>query len=176
MKRALALVIVAGTLVAAAVALSQSFSVPLGSTKGPQQPVAFPHDLHAGKLGMDCLYCHPGAAKSPVASLPAVSTCMGCHTMAVTDRPEVQKLSGFAERGEPIPWVEVYKLPDYVKFNHKRHVKSGIACQSCHGPVQEMKTVYQYSSLKMGWCVSCHRSSLKEGNERAPMDCIVCHH
>jgi hypothetical protein len=75
-----------------------------------------------------------------------------------------------------VPWVEVYWLPDHVKFNHKRHVKAGIRCQDCHGPVEKMKVVYQYPSLKMGWCVECHRQRLKDPKFPASMDCLTCHH
>ena len=176
MKRALALVILIVTLAAATAALSQSFGVPLLGKRGPQQPIDFSHQIHAGKLGMDCLYCHPGAAKSPIANIPAVGTCMGCHKIAASDRPEVIKLTQYWEKGEAVPWVEVHKLPDHVKFNHKRHVKAGIECQSCHGPVQEMPRVYQYASLKMGWCVSCHRQNLDNPTHPASLDCLVCHH
>ena len=176
MKRALALVIVATTLTAATLALSQSFSVQLGNKKGPLQPILFNHQIHAGKLAMDCLYCHTGAEKSPIANIPAVGTCMGCHKIAMTDRPEVVKLTGYFERGEQVPWVEVYRLPDHVKFNHKRHVKAGMTCQECHGPVQEMAVLYQYPSLKMGWCVTCHRQKLKDPKFPATTDCVACHH
>ncbi len=176
MKRLIALAVIIPSLAAATVALTQSFSVQLGSARGPVQPIPFPHDIHAGKLKMDCLYCHYGAEKSPVANIPPVGTCMGCHTMAVTDRPGVQKLTGYWERGEAIPWVEVYRLPDHVKFNHVRHVKAGITCQTCHGPVQTMKVVYQYPSLKMGWCVQCHRQRMNDPRNPASMDCLICHH
>jgi hypothetical protein len=176
MKRAIVPAIIVLTLAAGTAAFTQSFSVPLGVRKGPEQPIKFPHDVHAGKLGMDCLYCHYGAEKSAIANIPPMSTCMGCHKMAVTDRPEIQKLTGYFERGEAISWVEVYRLPDHVKFNHKRHVKAGIECQSCHGPVQNMKVVYQASSLKMGWCVDCHRQNLNHPERPASMDCLVCHH
>ena len=176
MKRALALVIVIATLAAATMALSQSFSVQLGNNKGPQQPIEYSHELHAGRLGMDCLYCHTGAAKSPIANIPAVGTCMGCHKIVSVDKPEIKKLAGYAERGEPIPWVEVHRLPDHVKFNHKRHVKAGVACQTCHGPVEKMARVYQYSSLKMGWCITCHRQNVDHPEHPATMDCVACHH
>ena len=86
----------------------------------------------------NCRYCHYGAGKSPRANIPPISTCMGCHKIAVTDRPKIQKLTGYWDRGEQIPWVKVHYLPDYVKFNHKRHVLAGFACQQCHGPVQDM--------------------------------------
>ena len=176
MQRALALVLVLATLAFATVAFAQSFWTKLGVTQGPRQPIAYSHKIHAGKLGMNCLYCHYGAEKSPIANIPPMSTCMGCHKMAVTDRPEIQKLTGYFDRGEQIPWIEVYKLPEHVKFNHKRHVKAGIACQQCHGPVQEMSVIYQYPSLKMGWCVSCHRQNLNNPDHPASMDCLVCHH
>ena len=176
MKRALALVIIAATLAAATAAFTQSFSVQLFGGKGPRQPINFSHQLHAGKLGMNCLYCHSSAEKSPVANIPAVSTCMGCHKLAMADRPEIVKLTGFFERNEQIPWVEVYALPAHVKFNHKRHVKAGIKCQDCHGPVETMPVVYQYPSLKMGWCVTCHRQHLNDVPNPASMDCLVCHH
>jgi hypothetical protein len=176
MKRALALVISLVTLATATIALSQSFGVQLFGPRGPRQPVAFSHAVHAGKLGMNCLYCHSGAEKSSIANLPAMSTCMGCHKIAMTDRPEIVKLTQYFEKNEPIPWVEVYALPAHVKFDHKRHVRAEIKCQECHGPVEKMDVVYQYPSLKMGWCVSCHRQNLDHPKYPATMDCLVCHH
>lgn len=176
MKRTLALIIIGTTSIAATVAFTQSFSVQMGDRKGPVQPINFNHQIHAGKLQMNCKYCHYGAERSAWANIPAVSTCMGCHKIAVADRPEIQKLTGYWDRGEQIPWVKVHYLPDHVKFNHKRHVKANIACQTCHGPVQDMAVVYQYSSLKMGWCVSCHRQNLADPKFPASMDCLVCHH
>ena len=176
MKRALIPLCVLAALGAGTAAFTQSFSVRPGPTQGPQQPINFSHQIHAGKLGMNCLYCHYAAEKSPAANIPAVGTCMGCHKVAMTDRPEIIKLTGYFERGEPVPWVEVYHLADYVRFNHKRHVKAGYACQECHGPVQEMPVVYQYPSLKMGWCVGCHRKNLDHPERPATMDCLICHH
>jgi hypothetical protein len=176
MKRALALVITIPSLAAWTMALSQSSMLPIGGGKGPRQPIAFSHKIHAGTLGMDCLYCHYGADKSPIANIPAVSVCMGCHKLAATDRPEVQKLTGYYQRGETVPWLEVYSLPDHVKFNHKRHVKAGIKCQDCHGKVETMDVVYQYPSLKMGWCITCHRQRLNDPQFPTTLDCVACHH
>jgi mono/diheme cytochrome c family protein len=60
----------------------------------------------------------------------------------------------------PIEWTRIHNLPDHVYFNHSQHVAVGkIECQKCHGPVQEMDQVYQYSTLGMGWCISCHRET-----------------
>ncbi len=176
MRRILPAVLILATLAIASVAFTQSFSVSLGRKNGPQQPIKFSHKTHAGLLGMDCLYCHYGAIKSPIANIPGESVCMGCHKIAVTDRPEIQKLTAYYTRGEAIPWLEVYKLPQHVKFNHKRHVLANVACTDCHGPVQQMDVIYQYPSLKMGWCVSCHRKNLDNPNFPASMDCLTCHH
>ncbi len=60
----------------------------------------------------------------------------------------------------PIEWVRVHNLPDHVYFNHAQHVSIGqVECQKCHGPVEEMEVVYQYSTLGMGWCINCHRET-----------------
>lgn len=176
MKRALALLVVAATLAAAAVAFTQSFSVQLGNARGPRQPVRYSHQTHAGKLGMNCLYCHYGADRSPVANLPPVSSCMGCHKIALADKPEIMRLTAYFERGQPVPWVEVYHLPAYVRFDHARHVRAGFQCTDCHGPVPQMAVMYQYPSLKMGWCLTCHRQRLEDRRSPATMDCAICHH
>ncbi len=176
MRRALLAILVLGSLALASTAFTPPNYAVLGQSKGPTQPIKFSHKLHTNKLGMDCLYCHYGAIKSPIANIPAVSVCMGCHKLAVTDRPEIQKLTGYATRGEPIPWVEVYQLPQHVKFNHKRHVLAGVQCTDCHGPVKDMDVMYQYPSMKMGWCVSCHRKNMNDPKFPASMDCLICHH
>jgi len=176
MKRALALVILGMPLLAATTAPRESSLIPVGGGQGPQQPIAYSHQIHAGKLAMNCLYCHYGADKSNVANIPPVSVCMGCHKLAMTDRPEIKKLTGYWERGEAVPWVEVYRLPDHVKFNHKRHVAAGVQCLECHGPVPTMTVMYQYPSLRMGWCISCHRKYVNDKNFPATLDCVACHH
>lgn len=122
----------------------------------PAQPIAFSHTLHAGQYKIDCLYCHTATDVSQTATIPSVETCMGCHRVVQTQKPEIQKLAGYAARGEPIPWARVYHLPEFVQFNHARHVRAGVECQECHGPVEEMDAVYQFSTLRMGWCLECH--------------------
>jgi hypothetical protein len=176
MKRALALVILGMPLLAATTAPRDSTLIPVGGGQGPQQPIAFSHQIHTGKLAMNCLYCHYGADKSTVANIPPVSVCMGCHKLAMTDRPEIKKLTGYWERGEAVPWVEVYRLPDHVKFNHKRHVAAGVQCLECHGPVPTMTVMYQFPSLRMGWCITCHRKNVNDKNFPATLDCVACHH
>ncbi len=163
-------------LAAAAATLSAYAGASSSQRNSPVQPVAFPHTLHAaGNLKMNCVYCHYSVTKSPDPGIPAVATCMGCHTTAATDRPEVQKLAGFWQRKEPVPWVRIHKLPEYVRFPHMRHVNAGVSCQECHGQVQEMEQVYQQNSLNMGWCINCHIGR-SNPEFRARYDCATCHY
>jgi hypothetical protein len=127
-----------------------------GQGYSPAQPVAFPHPLHVQKLGMNCVYCHFAANKSMDPGMPAVSTCMGCHTVVATQKPEIKRLAAYWNKKQPVPWVRIHKVPEYVHFPHMRHVNAGVTCQTCHGQVQKMNQVYQYASLNMGWCVDCH--------------------
>ena len=154
--------------------------------RSPVQPIAFPHPTHVQTLGMNCLYCHFSANKSIDPGLPAVSTCMGCHTIVGPNRPamngrparkstEIEKLQKFAADKKPIPWVRIHKVPDYVNFPHMRHVNAGVTCQTCHGQVQQMSRVYQYASLNMGWCINCHVGNVKP-EWKARYDCSVCHY
>jgi mono/diheme cytochrome c family protein len=60
----------------------------------------------------------------------------------------------------PIEWTKIHNLPDHVYFNHSLHVVSGkVACQRCHGNIEQMDEVYQFADLSMGWCINCHRNT-----------------
>ncbi|HEY5464478.1 MAG TPA: cytochrome c3 family protein [Hanamia sp.] len=165
----------------------------LGRQQGyqPIQPIFYSHKVHAGVNQISCLYCHGGAQDSKHASIPSVNVCMNCH-MAVkeyTGEPllrddgttvnandEIQKLYQYAgwnpdtktydKPGHPIAWVQIHNLPDFVYFNHSQHVKVGrIACQTCHGNIQNMNEVKQFAALSMGWCVNCHRTTNVQFND-----------
>jgi mono/diheme cytochrome c family protein len=135
----------------------------------PVQPIKFPHDLHAGAMKIDCQYCHSGAYKSKNASIPSLNVCMNCHKVVKTESLEIHKIYdalGYdpqtqkydSTKARPIQWIRIHNLPDLVYFNHSQHVKvAGLRCQTCHGPVETMKEVYQYSPLTMKWCVQCHK-------------------
>lgn len=123
----------------------------------PEQPIPYSHKLHAGQYKIPCLYCHSSAEKSVHAGVPPLNVCMNCHRVVKTDSVWIKKITAAYNEGRPIEWVRIHELPDHAHFNHKRHVAKGVACQTCHGPVQEMDRVYQYSALNMGWCLSCHR-------------------
>ena len=186
-----------------------------GNNQGyePVQPVAYSHRLHAGELGMQCLYCHFGAEKSRDAGIPPANVCMNCHKFVTTPfinvkaederatkenrkprriiSPELQKiytalalnaslLPDSTEQEHPIEWTRVHLLPDFVYFDHRPHVSAGVACQMCHGEVQTMERVRQFSDLSMGWCVNCHRDVNSNGvngkSVQAPINCSGCHY
>jgi hypothetical protein len=151
-----------------------------------EQPIAYSHKLHAGELGINCEYCHSGARRTIHAGVPETGTCMNCHENIKSEgRPELEKLIDYWESGEPIPWQKVHDLPDFVYFSHKRHVRGGVACQECHGEVQdEMTVARRVNTLQMGWCLDCHRDHPKVDENygasaqlrRAELkDCLTCH-
>lgn len=115
----------------------------------PSQPIAFPHNVHAGINGIDCKYCHNSVTKSKTAGLPTVNVCMNCHKQVNGNTPEQQeqiakiyKAAGYNPEGagsytgvtEEIVWNKVHVLPDHVYFNHRQHVEiGGVDCKQCHG-------------------------------------------
>jgi hypothetical protein len=135
----------------------------------PAQPIAFPHTVHAGELGLECTFCHVNAPRSPRATVPPLSVCMTCHETIGLERPEVQKLRGYVERGESVVWRRVHAVPSFVHFTHKRHVRAGVDCAVCHGGVAKMARVKRVRPLTMGWCIACHWT------RGAPTDCATCH-
>ncbi len=139
------------------------------------QPIAFPHNVHAGTDQIDCQYCHFSAERSVDAGIPPVSTCMGCHLVVggttEAQQAEIAKVREYGNNGEAIPWKRIYKVADHVHFPHLRHVAADVTCQTCHGEVQEMAVIEEVNQpLTMGWCVSCHRE------REAAQDCTVCHY
>ncbi len=154
----------------------------------PEQPIYYSHKVHAGTNQISCLYCHSGAQESKHANIPSLNICMNCH-MAINEysgkdkiykedgtevngSAEIQKLYKYAgydpavskvwdpNKAKPVEWVRIHNLPDHVYFNHSQHVKAGkVACQTCHGEIQKMDEVHQFSDLSMGWCINCHRTT-----------------
>ncbi len=130
----------------------------------PDQPIKFSHKVHAGENGIDCMYCHTTADESKSAGIPATNLCMNCHIIiregSNSGKFEIAKVVGANETGQSIEWTRIHNLPDHVIFSHEIHVGSGkLDCAQCHGPVQEMDIMSQYSDLSMGWCVNCHRDT-----------------
>ena len=158
----------------------------------PIQPIHYSHRIHAGSNGISCKYCHSSARVSKHSGIPSLNVCMNCHkniaevsdTTATPEysKPfydgEIQKLykavgwdqstQKYTGKTEPVKWIRIHNLPDFVYFNHSQHVTvAGIECQTCHGPVQTFEVMKQFSPLTMGWCVNCHRKTevKMEGNE-----------
>lgn len=150
------------------------FQPGIGYNKGyqPEQPIPFDHALHAGTHQIKCQYCHNQVERSKHANIPALSTCMNCHVQVLPNSPLITKIREAYEKGQSIEWVKVHMLPDHVMFNHSAHVQKGVSCQTCHGPVDTMKQVFQFKDLSMGWCINCHR----QPENKASLNCTTCHH
>jgi len=169
------------------------FFMQVGVDQGyqPIQPIHYSHKIHAGDNGIDCKYCHSSARVSKNAGIPSLNVCMNCHkniseVAEETGTPEhskafydgeIQKLYdavGWDKAGQkytgvtkPVKWVRIHNLPDFVYFNHSQHViVAGVECQTCHGPVETLEIMEQFSPLTMGWCIDCHRKTdvKMEGN------------
>ena len=106
----------------------------------PLQPVAFSHAVHVDQLGLDCRYCHNAVEKSWYSNIPASSTCMNCHEQVLKDDPRLALVRESAQTGQPIPWVQIHRVPDYVYFNHEVHVRRGISCVKCHGRIDQSQS------------------------------------
>lgn len=123
----------------------------------PIQPVSFSHNIHVEQVGLDCRYCHNGVEQSWYSNIPSSSLCMNCHSQVLKDDPRLALVRESAASGEPIPWVQVHKVPDYVYFNHSVHVNRGISCVHCHGQINQMEEVRHDQPLSMTFCLDCHR-------------------
>ena len=122
-----------------------------------EQPVPFSHQHHVNDIGIDCRYCHRAVTESSTAGVPSTEVCMTCHRELWKDSPMLEPVRQSWAKNEPLEWVRVHDLPDYVYFNHSIHIKKGIGCYECHGNVAEMPLTKQVQPLTMKWCLDCHR-------------------
>jgi hypothetical protein len=143
-----------------------------GTDAADDQPIAFSHRIHVTENEIQCQFCHYGVNKSPSAVIPSVEKCMGCHQYIATDSPEIEKLAGYWERQEPIPWIRMNEQPDYVYFSHQPHIAAGVSCGSCHGDVAQMSIAEPVVDMNMGFCLDCHND---HGEKEMLWDCTVCH-
>ncbi len=164
-----------------------SYLMQVGVDQGymPIQPIHYSHKIHAGDNQIECKYCHSSARVSKHSGIPSLNVCMNCH-MNIAEyngeedlekgytkefyTNEIKKLykavgwdentQSYTGETQPVKWVRIHNLPDFVYFNHAQHVSvAGVECQKCHGPVEEMEIMYQHSPLTMGWCINCHRET-----------------
>ncbi len=160
--------------------IDQLYNIGVQQGYSPKQPIAYSHKVHAGDFEIDCNYCHTGVTKSKYANIPSANICMNCHsaitkgTQTDAGTSEIEKIYAAIENNQPIEWVRIHNLPDLAYFNHSQHVQvAGLACQTCHGEIQEMEVVEQFSNLTMGWCIDCHRTSDVKTKGNAYYDNLV---
>lgn len=159
----------------------------------PIQPIHFSHKIHTGINKIDCKYCHSSSQYGKVAGIPSVNLCMNCHN-TITEyngnyiaknknkefyTKEIQKIykaigwnpktREYYDNIEPIQWIRIHNMPDFVYFDHSQHViiaeeiikkhKSvDIVCKACHGEVEKMDEIFMANDFTMKWCISCHRT------------------
>lgn len=127
------------------------------ATVPQEQPVPFSHKHHVGGMGIDCRYCHTTVETSSFANLPPTRTCLNCHSQIWRTSPMLEPVRSSYRTGESLNWTRVHDLPDFVYFNHSIHIAKGVGCESCHGRVDQMPLMWQQASLRMEWCLNCHR-------------------
>lgn len=150
----------------------------------PPQPIQFTHKLHVG-LGIQCLYCHPGALRGPSPGLPTINKCWGCHQQVAktATSPLLQPMRDLIDpaTGKPkagFVWVPVAQVPDFVHYNHRPHIAAGLNCENCHGDLTKM-TIYENPQvMNMGWCLNCHKQKAGDDKEKLVKltDCGTCHY
>lgn len=154
--------------------------------QSPAQPIQFPHKTHAG-FGIQCLYCHPGAAKGPSAGIPTEAKCWGCHNqiqktldsqLPNTKVPLLKPLVASVINKTPLQWVPVAQVPDFVQFNHRAHVAAGQNCENCHGDMTKVTVAENPQVFNMGFCLDCHKKVAGDNHELLVklVDCGTCHY
>ena len=126
-----------------------------------EQPVPFSHKHHVQGIGIDCRYCHTTVEDSSFAGIPPTKTCMNCHSQIWADSPTLEPVRASFRENRSIEWIRVNDVADFVYFNHSIHVKKGVGCETCHGPVDEMPLTWRQNTLHMQWCLDCHRQPEK---------------
>ena len=145
------------------------FYRPPGYDIGPEQPIHFSHQVHAGVKEIQCRFCHPYVERSGFPGIPPVEKCLYCHDYIIANHPEIKKEHQYYNTQTPVPWVKVNYVPEHVMFNHQRHIKKDIDCDACHGDIAAMDRI-KGVRFKMEFCIICHRQ------KNANLDCwLACH-
>jgi len=141
-----------------------------GKGIGPRQPIYFSHRVHVGVKAIDCRFCHPFVSRSQNAGLPAVEKCFFCHHYIIPQHPQILKEREHLIQRQPVRWMRVFFVPDYVYFQHRPHINwGGLDCIQCHGHVEQEDRLKPVN-FQMGFCVDCHRKM------NAQLDCwLACH-
>jgi hypothetical protein len=147
------------------------------------QPVPFSHKHHVSGIGIDCRYCHTSVEESSFAGIPPTKTCMNCHSQVWADSPTLEPVRTSFREDRSLEWTRVNDLPDFVYFDHSIHVRRGVACTTCHGPVDQMPMTWRENTLFMEWCLECHRHPERYLDVRGKRidspqkltNCSICH-
>ena len=159
-SRARAAIVVAVALVVGGVASIFAYQRTDGAWnvgESVKQPIPFRHDLHSGRLGIDCRYCHSSVERAALAGMPSAQTCMTCHSQVWKGATVLEPIRTSLALDQPIVWNAVHRLPSHTYFHHGIHVSKGVACETCHGAVWTMKETKKVETLSMSWCLDCHR-------------------
>ena len=134
------------------------------------QPLPFSHRSHTA-AGLVCSYCHENAKRTDRAGLPSTRRCMSCHATVAASKPSIAQLASLHRSGRPVPWVPIYRVPDFVFFSHASHTagRGGIDCATCHGPVSTRDVLAKEVGTNMTACVNCHRA------KAVSTECSLCH-
>jgi hypothetical protein len=170
-------------LIAVGIAFLTLFSVAAyglhATQQAPEQPIQFPHKTHIA-FGIQCLYCHPGAAKGPSAGIPTQEKCWACHNQIqkTENSPLLAPLKDAVLSGTSIEWVPVAIVPDFVQFNHRAHIAAGRNCEECHGDMSQVNIAENPQVMNMGWCLNCHVEAAGDDQEKLIKlsDCGTCHY
>jgi hypothetical protein len=148
--------------------------------QAPKQPLQFPHKTHIA-LGIQCLYCHPSAARGPAAGIPSEAKCWACHQQiakTLDPKSELRFLVASVKNNKPLQWVPVFQVPDFVQFNHRAHISAGQNCENCHGDMSKVTVAESPQVFNMGFCLNCHKKVA--GDDHAKLvkltDCGTCHY
>ena len=134
----------------------------------PKQPLPFSHKLHVAQ-DLKCQGCHVNPDPGEQMTFPVTTKCMACHSDVATEKPAIKELTKFHTNKESIPWVRVYKNPDWVWFSHRTHLEAGAKCEKCHGAVSEREALWKEKPTTMENCMNCHREN------NASNACNFCH-
>ena len=134
----------------------------------PKQPLPFSHKLHVAQ-GLKCQGCHVNPDPGEQMTYPTTTKCMVCHTDVAVEKSAIKELTKFHTNKETIPWVRVYKNPDWVWFSHRTHLEAGAKCEKCHGAVSERDALWKEKPTAMESCMNCHRET------NASNACNFCH-
>jgi len=157
-----------GTIALAIVFMYLFYGTP-GTDIGPEQPIPFSHQVHAGVKSIQCQYCHPYVARSNHPGIPPVEKCLHCHKYIIPLHPEIRKEHRYFDTNTPTPWRKANYLAEHVLFNHQRHIRKEILCQQCHGAVETMDRL-KGTYFFMDFCINCHRE------KKANLSCwLGCH-